>query len=222
MIIAIDGYSSCGKSTIAKGIAKELGYTYIDTGAMYRAVTLFCLQNNSIQQNEINEFLLKKYIDTLHISFVYDAQTQTQQTYLNGVNVEHEIRRLEVANWVSPVSKIGFVRQKLVAMQRELAAHGNIVMDGRDIGTVVFPHADYKFFITASAQIRAQRRYDELLAKGEQVNFKEVLHNIEQRDLIDTTRTESPLTQAEDAIVFDTSNVTREQQLEWILEKIRK
>ncbi|HPM12135.1 MAG TPA: (d)CMP kinase [Bacteroidales bacterium] len=222
MIIAIDGYSSCGKSTIAKGIAKELGYTYIDTGAMYRAVTLFCLQNNSIQQNEINEFLLKKYIDTLHISFVYDAQTQTQQTYLNGVNVEHEIRRLEVANWVSPVSKIGFVRQKLVAMQRELAAHGNIVMDGRDIGTVVFPHADYKFFITASAQIRAQRRYDELLAKGEQVNFEEVLHNIEQRDLIDTTRTESPLTQAEDAIVFDTSNVTREQQLEWILEKIRK
>ncbi|HOS83659.1 MAG TPA: (d)CMP kinase [Bacteroidales bacterium] len=222
MIIAIDGYSSCGKSTIAKGIAKELGYTYIDTGAMYRAVTLFCLQNNSIQQNEINEFLLKKYIDTIHISFVYDAQTQTQQTYLNGVNVEHEIRRLEVANWVSPVSKIGFVRQKLVAMQRELAAHGNIVMDGRDIGTVVFPHADYKFFITASAQIRAQRRYDELLAKGEQVNFEEVLHNIEQRDLIDTTRTESPLTQAEDAIVFDTSNVTREQQLEWILEKIRK
>lgn len=222
MIIAIDGYSSCGKSTIAKGIAKELRYTYIDTGAMYRAVTLFCLQNNSIQQNEINEFLLKKYIDTIHISFVYDAQTQTQQTYLNGVNVEHEIRRLEVANWVSPVSKIGFVRQKLVAMQRELAAHGNIVMDGRDIGTVVFPHADYKFFITASAQIRAQRRYDELLAKGEQVNFEEVLHNIEQRDLIDTTRTESPLTQAEDAIVFDTSNVTREQQLEWILEKIRK
>ncbi len=222
MIIAIDGYSSCGKSTIAKGIAKELGYTYIDTGAMYRAVTLFCLQNNSIQQNEINEFLLKKHIDTIHISFVYDAQTQTQQTYLNGVNVENEIRRLEVANWVSPVSKIGFVRQKLVAMQRELAAHGNIVMDGRDIGTVVFPHADYKFFITASAQIRAQRRYDELLAKGEQVNFEEVLHNIEQRDLIDTTRTESPLTQAEDAIVFDTSNVTREQQLEWILEKIRK
>lgn len=222
MILAIDGYSSCGKSTIAKGIAKELGFIYVDTGAMYRAVTLFCLQNNIIQNNEINEFLLKKYIDSIHISFVFDADTQQQQTYLNGVNVEFEIRGLEVANWVSPVSKIGFVRQKLVAMQRAFAVHGNIVMDGRDIGTVVFPHADYKFFITASAHIRAQRRYDELRAKGEQVSFNDVLHNIEQRDLIDTTRAESPLVQAPDAIVFDTSNVNREEQLAWILNIIRK
>ncbi|HON51608.1 MAG TPA: (d)CMP kinase, partial [Bacteroidales bacterium] len=192
MIIAIDGYSSCGKSTIAKGIAKELGFIYVDTGAMYRAVTLFCLQNNVIDNNEINEFLLKKYIDSIHISFVFDAETQSQQTYLNGVQVEKEIRGLEVASWVSPVSKIGFVRQKLVGMQREFAEHGNIVMDGRDIGTVVFPNADYKFFITASAQVRAQRRYEELKAKGEQVDFEDVLHNIEQRDLIDTTRSESP------------------------------
>lgn len=222
MIIAIDGYSSCGKSTIAKGIAKELGFVYIDTGAMYRAVTLFCMQNNVIDGNEIHEFLLKKYIDNVHITFVFDTQSHTQQTYLNGVLVEKEIRGLEVANNVSLVSKIGFVRQKLVAMQRQFAEHGNIVMDGRDIGTVVFPNADYKFFITASAHIRAQRRYDELLEKGDNVSFDDVLHNIEQRDLIDTTRDESPLKQAPDAIVFDTGNVTRQEQLTWILNKIRQ
>ena len=222
MIIAIDGYSSCGKSTIAKGIAIELGFVYIDTGAMYRAVTLFCLQNNVIDGTEINEFLLKKYIDNIHITFVFDAQTQTQQTYLNGVHVEKEIRGLEVANSVSLVSKIGFVRQKLVAMQRQFADHGNIVMDGRDIGTVVFPEADFKFFITASARIRAQRRYDELCEKGENVSFDDVLLNIEQRDLIDTTREESPLKQAPDAIVFDTGSVTRQEQLTWILNKIRQ
>ena len=222
MIIAIDGHSSCGKSTIAKGLAKELGFTYVDTGAMYRAVTLFCLQNNVIQNGEINEFLLKKYSNNIHISFHYSSDTREQETYLNGINVEKEIRNLEVANWVSPVSKIGFIRQKLVAMQQEYGLTGNIVMDGRDIGTVVFPNADFKFFVTASSQIRAKRRYDELLAKNEIVNFEDVLHNIEQRDFQDTTRTESPLKQANDAILLDTSNYTREEQLQWILNKINK
>ena len=219
MIIAIDGHSSCGKSTIAKGIAKQLGFIYVDTGAMYRAVTFFCLQNGIINNSKIDEKVLLENLDKIVITFKFN-ENQTQNTFVNGLNVEAEIRGLEVANWVSPVSKIAFVRQKLVAMQREYGNKGNIVMDGRDIGTVVFPNAEYKFFVTASSQIRAQRRFDELQAKGEQVTFKDVLQNIEERDFQDTNRTESPLRQAKDAILVDTSNMTREEQLLWILSKI--
>lgn len=219
MIIAIDGHSSCGKSTIAKGIAKQLGFIYVDTGAMYRAVTFFCLQNGIINNSEINEKVLLENLDKIDITFKFN-ENHTQNTFVNGLNVETEIRGLEVANWVSPVSKIAFVRQKLVAIQREYGNKGNIVMDGRDIGTVVFPNAEYKFFVTASSQIRAQRRFDELQAKGEQVTFNDVLQNIEERDFQDTNRTESPLHQAKDAILVDTSNMTREEQLLWILSKI--
>ncbi len=165
MIIAIDGHSSCGKSTIAKGIAQALNFLYIDTGAMYRAVTLYAMQNNCVN----NEEKLLTIIDNIHIHFEINEQSDAQQTFLNGENVENQIRSLEVANWVSEISKIAFVRKKMVALQQAYATHKNVVMDGRDIGTTVFPNADFKFFITASTQVRAQRRYDELLAKGETV-----------------------------------------------------
>ncbi|MCL2327352.1 MAG: (d)CMP kinase [Bacteroidetes bacterium] len=216
MIIAIDGHSSCGKSTIAKGIAQSLNFVYIDTGAMYRAVTLYAMRHDCVSNQE----KLAKIINDIHIHFEINPHTKAQQTFLNGENVEDKIRALEVANLVSEVSKIAFVRKKMVALQQSYAVHGNIVMDGRDIGTVVFPNADFKFFVTASAQVRAQRRYDELQAKGEHVNFDEVLQNIEQRDFIDSTRSESPLRQAEDAVLVDTSNMTREEQLTWILHYI--
>ena len=222
MIIAIDGHSSCGKSTIAKGIAQSLNFVYIDTGAMYRAVTLYAMQHDCFFRHcgLVNEEKLTAIIDNIHIHFEINPHTKAQQTVLNGENVEDKIRSLEVANLVSEVSKIAFVRKKMVALQQSYASHGNIVMDGRDIGTVVFPDADFKFFVTASAQVRAQRRYDELQAKGEQVNFDEVLKNIEQRDFIDSTRSESPLRQAGDAVLVDTSNMTREEQLTWILHYI--
>jgi len=253
MIIAIDGHSSCGKSTIAKGIAQALNFVYIDTGAMYRAVTLYAMQCDCFRHcgldpqpqpckgqarrrqspngeemlkqvqhdgSQIDEKKLAALIDDIHIHFEVHEHSKAQQTYLNGTNVEDQIRTLEVANWVSEISKIAFVRTKMVALQQSYASHKNIVMDGRDIGTVVFPNADFKFFVTASAQVRAQRRYDELQAKGEHVNFDEVLHNIEQRDFIDSTRSESPLRQADDAVLVDTSNMTREEQLTWILHYI--
>jgi len=220
MIIAIDGHSSCGKSTIAKAVAKNFEYIYVDTGAMYRVVTLYCMQNNIITNGIVNEELLAQEIDNISVSFKLNSETQVQETYLNSVNVEQEIRGLDVSNNVSAVSKIKLVRQKLVALQREYGAQGNIVMDGRDIGTVVFPNADRKFFITASAQVRAQRRFDELTAKGDSVNFSDVLENIESRDLADSTRKESPLKQADDAIVLDNSEMTKEEQLQWIYKKI--
>jgi CMP/dCMP kinase len=220
MIIAIDGHSSCGKSTIAKSIAKHLGYVYVDTGAMYRAITLYCLQNNLISEHKIDEHSLQKHISNISIDFKINPHTQLQETWLQGTSVEQTIRGLEVSQHVSAVSKLPFVREKLVAMQRAYGAQGNIVMDGRDIGTVVFPHAHIKFFITASAHIRAQRRYDELTAKGESVNFEEILTNIESRDYEDSHRAISPLKQAADAIVLDNSNMTREEQLTWILKKI--
>ncbi len=222
MIIAIDGHSSCGKSTIAKALAKKLHYTYIDTGAMYRAITYFCLQQKLIEDMVINENELQKQLQNIDILFVVNPNSQLQETFINGVNIEHEIRGLEVANLVSSVSKLAFVRHKLVAMQQEYGKNGNIIMDGRDIGTVVFPNADYKFFVTASAQIRAQRRFDELQAKGENVDFSDVLANIEQRDYLDSTRAESPLKQAHDAILIDTSYMTREEQLQWIQNKINE
>lgn len=220
MIIAIDGHSSCGKSTIAKTLAKTLGYVYVDTGAMYRAVTLFCLENNILQNNTVQEDILAASLDSIHIEFNINQQTGQQETYLNGRCVEKEIRGLLVSEQVSLVSKIPLVRQKLVALQQEYGKHGNIVMDGRDIGTVVFPHADKKFFVTASAQIRAQRRYDELQAKGEEVTFDDILQNIESRDLQDSTRADSPLKQAPDALLLDNSTLTKEEQMKWILDHV--
>lgn len=221
MIIAIDGHSSCGKSTIAKSLAKRLGFTYVDTGAMYRAVTLFCQQNNLIQNGVVDEENLAKRIGEVSISFALNDSTQLQDTYLNGINVEKQIRSMEVAHDVSTVSKIAFVRKAMVEKQQEYGKNANVVMDGRDIGTVVFPNADYKFFVTASPEIRAKRRYDELMEKEGKANFDEILENLKQRDLIDSTRKESPLRQADDAILVDTSNMTREGQLEWILSKIQ-
>ncbi|MBP5582808.1 MAG: (d)CMP kinase [Bacteroidales bacterium] len=221
MIIAIDGHSSCGKSTIAKSLAKRLGFTYVDTGAMYRAVTLFCQQNNLIQNGVVDEENLAKRIGDISINFTLNNSNQLKDTYLNGVNVEKQIRSMEVAHDVSTVSKIGFVRKAMVEKQQEYGKNANVVMDGRDIGTVVFPNADYKFFVTASPEIRAQRRYDELMGKEGKANYNEILENLKQRDLIDSTRKESPLRQADDAILVDTSNMTREGQLEWILKKIQ-
>jgi len=222
MIIAIDGHSSCGKSTIAKGLAKKLGITYVDTGAMYRAVTLFCQRHALIQNGIVNEAELQKRIGEITITFAVNPTTNEQETFLNNENVEKLIRGMEVAHDVSLVSRIGFVRTFLVAKQQEYGKNGSVVMDGRDIGTKVFPNADYKFFITASSEIRAQRRYDELMQKEGKANYDEILENLKQRDLLDSTRAESPLRQAEDAILVDTGNMTREGQLEWILSKIQK
>lgn len=219
MIIAIDGHSSCGKSTIAKALAKKLNFTYVDTGAMYRAVTLFCLQNSLIINGVVDELVLEQRLHEIEISFVKNGEIQ--ETYLNGVNVEREIRSMTVAQHVSTVSKIAFVRAFLVKKQQEYGENASVVMDGRDIGTKVFPNADYKFFVTASAEIRAQRRYDELMQKEGKANYDEILENLKQRDYADSTRKESPLKQADDAILVDTSNMTREGQLEWILNKIK-
>lgn len=221
MIIAIDGYSSCGKSTIAKALAQKLAYSYIDTGAMYRAVTLYALRQGIIS-DAIHEERLKEVLPEISIRFTIDTNTNSQITLLNGDNVEQEIRALHVAQWVSHVSSLTYVRQKMVEQQRCMARNGNVVMDGRDVGTVVLPDADIKFFITASVDVRAQRRYNELLSKGEQVSLQEIIDNITQRDHIDTTRADSPLRQAHDAILFDTSNVTKEEQLQWILNQIQE
>lgn len=220
MIIAIDGHSSCGKSTIAKALAKKLNFTYVDTGAMYRAVTLFCQQNGILKNGIVNEETLQKKLNEISISFIQGSDNQ-QETYLNGKCVEKEIRSMEVAHDVSTVSKIGFVRAFLVKKQQEYGKNASVVMDGRDIGTKVFPNADYKFFVTASVEIRAKRRYDELMGKEGKANYEEILENLKQRDYADSTRAESPLRQAEDAILVDTSNMTREGQLEWILNKIQ-
>lgn len=219
--IAIDGYSSCGKSTIAKGLAKEIGYTYIDSGAMYRAVALYCLQNGIIKKGVVDENGLKARIDSLHISFKINGNSGSD-TYLNDVNVEKEIRSLEAANAASLVSTIKFVRQAMVALQQQMGEGKGVVMDGRDIGTVVFPGAELKLFVTAKPEIRAQRRYKELLNKGVEVNYDEVLANVLERDERDTNRTESPLKQAEDTIVLDNSELTPVQQSEWVMSAFQK
>jgi cytidylate kinase len=217
IIIAIDGYSSCGKSTVAKEVAKKLGYTYIDSGAMYRAVTLYCLRNNLAPGGVVNEEGLRSHIGRINIRFVFNRDLQKHETFLNGENIEEEIRRPEVANLVSPVSIIGFVREALVRQQREMGRNKGIVMDGRDIGTVVFPDAELKIFMTASPGIRAKRRYDELMAKGVHVEIDDIIRNIEDRDRIDSTREISPLRQADDAIILDNSDITREEQLAFVL-----
>ncbi|MBS2213715.1 (d)CMP kinase [Carboxylicivirga mesophila] len=221
-IIAIDGHSSCGKSTVAKDLAKELGYVYIDTGAMYRSVTLFAMQNGLIQNGNIDEATLKDRLGEINISFKYQPEEKKNEAFLNGVSVEDEIRSLEVSSNVSAISAIGFVRKKLVELQQEMGKEGGIVMDGRDIGTVVFPNADLKLFMTASPEIRAQRRYDELTAKGDMVEFDAILENVKQRDYLDSTREESPLIQAEDAVVLDNSHLNKEEQLEWIIKVLKE
>ena len=212
IIIAIDGHSSSGKSTMAKDLAREIGYIYIDTGAMYRAVTLYCLRKGYIQGDTIQEEALKADLDQMDISFRYNAETGRPDTYLNGEKVEKEIRSMEVADKVSLIAALGFVRRAMVAKQQEMGKAKGIVMDGRDIGTVVFPDAELKVFVTASPEVRARRRLEELQAKGEQTTYEEVLANVKKRDYIDSTREESPLRQAPDALVLDNSEMTIPEQ----------
>lgn len=217
--IAIDGHSSCGKSTMAKALAKRVGYAYIDTGAMYRAVTLYCLEHDMIKGDEVNKPRLRRHIPKIEITFHVNEEGKSE-TYLNGKNVEQEIRGMEVSNKVSLVSAIGFVRRAMVAQQQAMGKNKGIVMDGRDIGTVVFPDAELKVFITASAQVRAERRYKELQSKGDTTTtFEEVLANVQERDRIDSTRKESPLRQADDALLLDNSNLTLEEQDKWLYER---
>ena len=223
IIIAIDGFSSCGKSTMAKDLAKEIGYIYIDSGAMYRAVTLYCIEKGLFDaENRIDEAGLKAQMDNIHISFQLDPETQRPITFLNDVNVENRIRTLEVSSRVSPVAALGFVRKALVRQQQEMGKEKGIVMDGRDIGTAVFPNAELKIFVTASAEIRAQRRYDELKAKGQEASFEDILHNVEERDRIDQSREVSPLRQAEDALLLDNSHLTIAEQKEWLKNEFEK
>ena len=215
LIIAIDGYSSCGKSTFAKAIAQKLNYIYIDTGAMYRAVTLFTLRERLITNEIVNENFLKDRLDKIIVKFKKNEITGKNEMFLNNENVEQEIRRMEVSNSVSQISQLKFVREKMVDLQRQMGKSSGVVLDGRDIGTVVFPKADIKIFMTANPDIRAQRRFDELKAKGEKISFDEIKINLMKRDEIDTTRAESPLRKADDAIVLDNSNLSPDEQISW-------
>lgn len=220
--IAIDGFSSCGKSTMAKDLAREIEYVYIDTGAMYRAVTLFALRNGLIDENGIKRQELEAKMGEIMITFVLDPLAGRPLTYLNGECVENEIRTMQVSSYVSPIATLDFVRRAMVDLQRLMGEAKGVVMDGRDIGTVVFPNAELKVFVTASPEIRAQRRYDELTAKGEKCNLEEILKNVQERDRIDSTREISPLRQADDAIVLDNSYMTIEEQKQWLLNAYRK
>lgn len=222
IIIAIDGHSSCGKSTVAKDLSKQLGLTYIDTGAMYRAVTLFALRNKLITRQTVDASGLQARIGHIKIELKKNLHTGKVETFLNDENVEETIRSLEVSSHVSAVSTLAFVRKRLVELQQEMGEKGGIVMDGRDIGTVVFPNADVKLFMTASPEIRARRRYDEMVGKGEEVTYEEVLENVKTRDHIDSTRAESPLKKADDALVLDNSHITQQQQLDWIMERLKE
>ena len=220
--IAIDGHSSCGKSTMAKDLAKDIGYIYIDTGAMYRAVTLFALQNGLITDAGIDEEGLCQRMADIMITFQLNEETGRPDTYLNGVCVEQKIRTMEVSKYVSPIATLGFVREAMVDLQRLMGEAKGVIMDGRDIGTVVFPDAELKVFVTASAEVRAKRRYDELKAKGEECSLDEIRANVIERDRIDSTRAISPLRQAEDAVVLDNSNMTIAEQKAWLLEQYRR
>ncbi|MBS0011114.1 MAG: (d)CMP kinase [Bacteroidales bacterium] len=215
LIIAVDGYSSSGKSTFARAIAREMNYLFIDSGAMYRAATLYCMRKGYISQSSLKEKEIIDNIDDINIRFRYNPDTGQYDTYLNGENVEDEIRQVEVSSLVSVISKIGAVRNRLVEMQRETGMMKGIVMDGRDIGTVVFPDADIKIFMSASEEIRAERRYRELKDKGLNVEFEDILKNISERDSIDSGREISPLKKADDAYVLDNSNMTINQQMDW-------
>ncbi len=202
---------------MAKDLAREIGYVYVDSGAMYRAVTLYALDNGIIQGEEIDEERLRAEMGNIEISFQFNPERGRPDTYLNGTCVEDRIRTLEVSNHVSPIATLGFVREEMVRQQQRMGQEGGIIMDGRDIGTTVFPNAELKIFVTASAEIRAQRRYDELTAKGEQCDFQEILRNVEERDYIDTHREISPLRQAPDAIVLDNSHMTIDEQKGWLI-----
>ena len=220
--IAIDGYSSCGKSTMAKDLAREVGYIYIDSGAMYRAVTLYCLENQLFTEGGIDTEKLETAMPGIQISFQLNPETGRPMTFLNGVNVEDRIRTMEVSNRVSPVAALPFVREALVKLQQYMGMEKGIVMDGRDIGTTVFPEAELKIFVTASAEVRAQRRYDELKAKGQEASFDEILANVKERDYIDQNREVSPLRKAEDAILLDNSHLSIEEQKQWLAAEFEK
>ncbi|WP_278519402.1 (d)CMP kinase [Leyella stercorea] len=221
--IAIDGFSSCGKSTMAKDLAREVGYIYVDTGAMYRAVTLFAMRNDVFDaEGNIDETKLKALLPDVKLTFQLNNETKLPEVCLNGENVERYIRTLEVSQHVSPIAALPFVREKLVEQQQAMGNEKGIVMDGRDIGTVVFPNAELKIFVTASAEIRAQRRFKELETKGMPADFDEILQNVEQRDYIDTHRETSPLRQADDALVLDNSHLTIAEQKAWLMEKFNE
>lgn len=221
--IAIDGFSSCGKSTMAKDLAREVGYIYVDTGAMYRAVTLFAMRNDVFDaEGNIDETRLKALLPDVKLTFQLNNETKLPEVCLNGENVERYIRTLEVSQHVSPIAALPFVREKLVEQQQAMGNEKGIVMDGRDIGTVVFPNAELKIFVTASAEIRAQRRFKELETKGMPADFDEILQNVEQRDYIDTHRETSPLRQADDALVLDNSHLTIADQKVWLMEKFNE
>ena len=219
IIIAIDGFSSCGKSTFAKAIARELGYIFIDTGAMYRAVTLYALEHGAIRSGIVDEDAVVRLLDQIAITFRFNPERGASDIYVNGHLVEGKIRTIEVSNCVSRVSSIRQVREKLVAMQQAMGRQRGVVMDGRDIGTVVFPNAEMKIFMTADPEVRARRRYDELLAKGDSVSLEEIRANIVARDKADMTRAISPLRQADDAVVLDNSHMTLEEQMTWFMER---
>ena len=220
--IAIDGFSSTGKSTLAKQLAKKLGYVYVDTGAMYRAVTYFAMQNNWVTENTLDKNSLINHLDEVHLKFHFNEALGFAEMFLNGVNVEQEIRTLEVSQNVSRVAEISEVRAKLVQQQQEMGRNKGVVMDGRDIGTVVFPNAELKIFMTASAETRAERRFNELIEKGQHVTFEDVLENVQQRDYIDTHRDDSPLVQAADAIVVDNSTLSKEEQFDVVLNLVNQ
>ena len=219
--IAIDGYSSCGKSTLAKALANKLNYIFIDSGAMYRGIALFCIQNNLVQNELILEEKLIKSLPSIKVSFKLNASNDKSDLLLNGTNVEELIRKPNVANIVSKVASIKEVRQKLVSEQREMGKDGGIIMDGRDIGSVVFPKAQLKLFITATPETRTERRFLELQSKDENITKEQVHKNLEERDYLDTHREESPLIQSKDAIVLDNTNMSQEGQLEYVLELIK-
>ena len=220
IIVAIDGHSSCGKSTMAKDLAREVGYIYVDTGAMYRTVTLYALRHGMFQPDgTVNEEALREAMPTVQVSFVLDPATQLPHACLNGEDVENDIRGMEVSSHVSPIAALPFVREAMTRQQQVMGQAKGIVMDGRDIGTVVFPQAELKVFVTASAEVRAQRRYDELTAKGKTVNYEEILQNVTERDYIDSHRSVAPLRQAPDALLLDNSHLTIAEQKAWLRQR---
>ena len=220
IIVAIDGHSSCGKSTMAKDLAREVGYIYVDTGAMYRTVTLYALRHGMFQPDgTVNEEALREAMPTVQVSFVIDPATQLPHACLNGEDVENDIRGMEVSSHVSPIADLPFVREAMTRQQQLMGQAKGIVMDGRDIGTVVFPQAELKVFVTASAEVRAQRRYDELTAKGKTVNYEEILQNVTERDYIDSHRSVAPLRQAPDALLLDNSHLTIAEQKAWLRQR---
>ena len=220
IVIAIDGHSSCGKSTMAKKLAKDLGYIYVDTGAMYRTVTLYALRQQLFEADgNVKAEELKQQMGQIEVSFALNPESGLPEALLNGENVEREIRGMEVSSHVSPIAALPFVREAMVDQQRRMGEAKGIVMDGRDIGTTVFPQAELKVFVTASAEVRAPRRYDELQAKGMPADYEDILKNVQERDYIDSHREVSPLRQADDALLLDNSHLTREEQQQWLMEK---